>query len=164
MKRLLSLFLIIFFSGCLKQRSSARVEKIYENVLHRYKKELVVLDSDFDYEETRKEILDVIKIRYSDLYHPFSHYKTIIKEDIAKLKGLLKTIKSEEDLPLYEELDSLKEQLKVVLKMVVTSDDYWQDQRYLAQYNQQRSQEELVRQHPNLYNQHSVKKDDDEEN
>lgn len=133
MKRLLFLFLFVL-PACLKDHSFKNQQTVYADLLNRYKKEMMILSSELDYEEVKKEVLDLTRVRYRDVYYPYIEYKKRLAQDIAKTKNILRKINLDEDPEFYEEVSSFKVELKSILKMVVTSDAYWQDQKELARF------------------------------
>lgn len=126
-KIFLILIAFIFLSGCVKQRSTATAARSYSSILERYDKELTILGSDLELEVIAKELIDHIRyVHHNDAY-PLKYYVDALQKDKTYIKTLLLYTDADEDVEYYEDLLALRDQLELLLKLIVTSDYYWQE-------------------------------------
>lgn len=126
MKKILLVFIIVLI-GCTKKQSWHKKLNDYAKISNKYKKELAILDAELEYEDVQHDIFDLVLIKYSNSLYPFRHYKHVLEEDIKYIKSMLRHINIVGSSEYYEDIDSLKNQLKIIYKIIVTSEKYRAD-------------------------------------
>lgn len=141
MKNKYWIFLLLFIlPACFKVDNFRRPENIYSNILTKYRKELLIIESELEYDELKKEIVDTILVKMQDLEYPMLEYRNRLANDYKRIKNLLKRISIDEDEELYQEIDCLKNQLKLILKIIVTGDRFWEEKKIKQKLEQSEKQ------------------------